>query len=239
MKQQQRVVVSPRERQQPRIVRVKNQFLFSRDSKSACVPISILALYHLYEQRERVMRDAEWTEVMHRGAAHWRIWKERSGSLRNMPTVREVLALDACRDFVALFGSEPRECAGLVRDLEGVDNPEGSFEAALRQMTTVVCQEGRQVCALVILPRAICISLLCLREANNPGGYRFLLFDSHGSPESEWCDYGEFSDCEAVLGRLVEKRRLVECKVSQEEMRLCDEETLQAAYGYSLMLFIQ
>ncbi len=214
-------------------LRVLNQYHFSPGSATACVAISVMALFHQYDKRPRPLTESEWERVMALGTELYRRWRAQA-RFATLPTVQDILALPDCARFTAVFGAEPREFAGLVRDAHGQDEPEGDLRAMLRE-TTRLCQvEGRTVACLLVLPRVICVSLLC--EPAPWAGCRIRFFDSHDE-RSRYCDYQVFASESEALAHILWKY-----PVEQWRPEFIEEQSvLQAEYAhsYSACLFIK
>jgi hypothetical protein len=221
-------------------VHVLNQFKFDPNSRTACVPISIFALYHLYEsieQRNELLNDDQWNVVMRSGVILWQIWKKNN---TNLPTVYDILQLPQCEAFHRVFGKTPQEYGGLVRRSESLKNPTGActLQSFLLKMVRACVQEHRKVCAIVVLPGSIAMSLLC-RALNNED-YAIYLFDSHGSQGSDECEFVQFFDYRVTARHIIGKNQLESIdKVSQEYRTLYSEDELASYFTYSALLFIK
>jgi hypothetical protein len=222
-------------------MQVLNQYHFSPDSRTACVTISIMALFHQYAKRPHPLSEAEWKAVMTRGTELYRRWRAQDPLMgRRLPTVQQVLALHECTGFVQVFGSQPTEYAGLVRDAHGLDQPEGSLRVMLREMARLCAEEAKTVACLLVLPRIICLSVLAL-PVNGGGDYELRFFDSHDLC-SQYCDYRVFRSDTALLLYLLQKYPVAQWQEGGDESSFIEQrsiEQLQASYGYSAVMFIK
>lgn len=226
-------------------VQVLNQYHFSPDSRTACVAISVMAVYHQYANLGRALSDREWETIMTRGTELYRRWRAQDPQrgLR-LPTVQQMLAIPDCRPFVDVFGAAPTEFAGLVRDTNGIDQPEGSLRTMLYEMARLCQEEAKTVCCLLVLPRVICVSVLGVPARQHSGVYDMRLFDSHDT-QSQYCDYRVFHDAATLLQYILDKYPISEwngCGESEfieQQQQQQSIEQVQARYGYSASMFIK
>ena len=201
------------------MIRVKNQFLFSPDSITACMPISILAIYHLYNERERVLDDDDWTLIMRNGTRLWKVWRE-SNTKDAYPAADEVLSLHTCSRFVNLFGNNPLEyCEWAGNTKTGVVLAE-SLLKMFEHVESLVKEEKKIVACLIVLPSAICLSVSCFR----PNEYQY--FDSHGNGRDSYCDFTIFTHPHGVIKKIYDRYNLRQL----EKDSFC---------SYSAMLFVK
>ena len=234
---------------------VLNQYHFSPDSRTACVAISIMALYHQYTNLDRSLGDREWHAIMERGTELYKRWcaQDPARGLR-LPTVHQVLAIPDCRPFVDVFGTQPIEFAGLVRDANGIDQPEGSLRHMLHEMTRQCRDEAKTLCCLLVLPRVICVSVLAVPAKRHGEQCELRFFDSHDT-QSIYCDYRVFSDADTLLQYILQKYPVGSWSASESAQRNGNNEFIesttttttttesiervQANYGYSACMFIK
>lgn len=202
------------------IIRVKNQFKFSRDTGTACMPISILAIFHLYSQRERLLDDDDWTLVMQNGGRLWLKWHAMYGHKHTYPAADEVLSLKECKKFVELFGDTPKEYCEWAANTEYGDKLRGSLISMFQDVEKYVTVERKNVACLITLPPVSCISVSSFR----PNEYQY--FDSHGNGFSDYCDFAIYSDYTQVIRKIFTRYKLTEL----EKNSFC---------SYSAMLFVK
>jgi hypothetical protein len=240
---------------------VPNQFHAQPSVRQACVPISICVIYHIYTtmivERDSLKHE-DWIEILGRAAKLWHLWKKRqiyscflNETSRNFPTVKEILSLPECSGFTCLFGDTPVECGGLVQNDDSVDNSEGSLAQFMENLVATSRNSRKNVCALLILPNYICLSVVAVREnvSLRPSVQmipaHILLFDSHGGASdnrSRYCEFIRFSDHRDVLRHLMRKYDLGASSLramSQQERALYKEEELVALFSYSAMMFVK
>lgn len=218
-------------------VNVPNQFHFNAYSSTACVPISIQALFHMYEalvERNEMLTNKQWHKVMENGSILWRRWKALPGNEKNrFPTIDEILAMKASLTFNLKFGTQPLDYGGFVKHTEDCSDGSNSLLALLRELT----KQTKPACALVIVPVNICISLVCRRDINTPNGYVIFMFNSHGKKSTRLCELVQFYDYSLVVTHLVEKYDIQ----SFDRLSCSDytETEIATDYGYHALLFIQ
>ena len=231
---------------------VNNQFKL-RGGERACIPISVLVLYHLYRRAkardEVLLPDVdEWNVLLQRAIDLYSVWLS---SLRVrprheaglFPTIEEVLALEECRHFTALFApDEPhgREVSGLVRHSKQVESTEGSLAALFIQMRRDASRLGQPVCALVVIPVAVCVSVLCIPE---PRGRdcTFFCFDSHGGKGGRaavYCELTQFFMANDIARYLIHKYAIDSIgSLDPDCLAYCTEEEIVASYGFHARVF--
>lgn len=234
-------------------INVKNQFFFdTNDSRTACVPISIMALYCMYDVivgLGQMLSEEDWAAVMRRGTLLWRAWKRTqtpvlvNGKDTNLfPTAHEVLTMPACKQFSLVFGREATaEYAGLAREPQfrnDITNMEGSLDQSLEKMLQLGRQASKNAYALLVLPGSVCVSLLCQLL---PAGYRIFMFDSHGSKIAGTnCELLEFSDYKRVARYLLKKYAVDNIdQLSDEIAALYDEEEVVSFFSYAMTVYIK
>lgn len=200
-------------------IRVKNQFHFSNDTKTACMPISILAIYHLYNEREQILDDDDWSMIMKNGGKLWRIWR-KSNTVDPYPAADEILQLKSCVRFVELFGNEPKEYCEWANTSKRGDVIAKSLINMFQDVEKFVVDEKKIVACLIVLPGFICLSVSCFR----PNEFQY--FDSHGNGRDEYCEFTIFTTYRAVLERIYERYSIHE----MEKNDFC---------SYSAMLFVK
>lgn len=222
-------------------MQVLNQYHFSPDSRTACVAISIMALYHQYANLDRVLGDKEWQTIMTRGTELYKRWcaQDKARGLR-LPTVHQVLAIPDCKAFVDVFGAQPTEFAGLVRDANGVDQPEGSLRHMLYEMARQCQDEAKTLCCLLVLPRVICVSVLAVPPKRRGENCELRFFDSHDT-QSVYCDYRVFHDAGTLLQYVLQKYPVAGWNSGDDNGTFISQsiEQVQANYGYSACMFIK
>lgn len=223
-------------------VNVKNQFHFNPHSKTACVPISIQALFHMYEafvERNELLDDEQWHMIMANGSILWQRWKKKpENSKREIPTLFEILEMPDCRTFNLKFGTNPIDYGGLVTKKADSDAAGDSLSTLLKNLT----EQTKPACALLIIPVNICVSLVCRRERSAPHGYSLFMFDSHGKKNdiAKRCELVQFFDYSHVVTHLIEKYdiRSLEC-LPQRTRANYSEEEIATDFGYHALLFVQ
>ena len=240
---------------------VNNQFLFRVDVKNACVPISMLAIYHIhknYVKNASTLCDQEWDQLIRSGNLLWNLWKEdqlnrnqRRGQvlpspmkLTNFPTVHEILSLSDMSPFRSRFGETPEEYGEHVHTLDGIDNPEGSLKLVLQRMVELTLgKQDNSVCVVLTLPNYNTVSLVTRhRIEKDESGYSIFLFDSHGGSGSgaKYCEFMCFEDYRDVLCHLTRKYELERTdflRMNKREKSLYCEEELCAMSCYSALIF--
>ncbi len=201
------------------IITVKNQFKFSRDTNTACMPISILAIYHLYNGRNRILGDDDWKLVMKNGARLWAVWR-KNNTTDAYPAADEILQLKECTRFVSLFGDTPEEyCEWALSSKKG-DIIARSLVKMFEDVERLVTKENKTVACLIVLPGFICLSVSCFR----PNEYQF--FDSHGNGKNDYCDFTIFTTYRAVLETIYDRYGIHNLEMNE----FC---------SYSAMLFVK
>ena len=221
-------------------VNVPNQFYFNAYSTTACVPISIQSLFHMYEalvEHGEMLSDEQWHKVLENGSILWRRWKALPGNEKHqIPTLYEILAMDESRTFNRKFGTQPLDYGGLVKHTVGCSDGSDSLLAMVQELT----KQTKPACALVILPVNICISLVCRRDKNTPNGYAIFMFDSHGKKATRVCELVQFYDYRLVVTHLIEKYDIRSFdRLSRATHPSCSETEIATDYGYHALLFVQ
>lgn len=221
-------------------VNVPNQFYFNAYSSTACVPISIQALFHMYEalvEENEMLTDKQWHKVMENGSILWQRWKALPGNEKHqIPTIHEILAMKESLTFNRKFGTQPIDYGGLVKHTKGCSDGSDSLLAMMQELT----KQTKPACALVILPVNICVSLVCRRDKNTLNGYAIYMFDSHGKKKTRVCELVQFYDYRLVVTHLVEKYDIKSFDLLPRSTRAVYSETeIAADYGYHALLFIQ
>lgn len=201
------------------MIRVKNQFHFSEDTKTACMAISILVIYHLYNERDQVLDDDDWSMIMANGGRLWRIWRKKY-TTENYPAADELLQLKSCARFVELFGDSPREYCEWANNSRRGDVIAKSLIKMFEDVEKLVVDEKKIVACLIVLPGFICLSVSCFR----PNEYQY--FDSHGNGVNQYCEYTIFTSYRAVLERIYDRYKIHDMEMND----FC---------SYSAMLFVK
>lgn len=235
------------------LTKVKNQFHFNSDSTIACIPISIMAIYHIYQNRLRILNDDDWTQIMTNGTELWCQWRDRYNNGRSQfPSIHDILSMSACKSFIAVFGENPVEYNGLVKDIVTIEEEDqkrnatrgesvgisyNSLESMFSNMTNYVTRE-KCACCLIIIPSAICISVFCQRLSNNTLQIQF--FDSHGTRKSDACEFLIFTNTSKLLDHILIKYNIRSIsEMSYKQIKRTEEQVLQNQYGYNALLFIK
>lgn len=232
---------------------VNNQFKL-RGGERACIPISVLVLYHLYRRAksrdEALLPDIdEWNVLLKRGVALYDVWLRGlrvrpSDEAGLFPTIEEVLALEECQYFTALFSPDEspmgREVSGLVRRTKKVESTEGSMAALFIQMRRDASCLGKPVCALVVIPVAVCVSVLCRPEPHGKD-CTFFCFDSHGGKGGRaavYCELTQFFMANDTARYLIQKYAIDSiASLDPDCMTYCTEEEIVASYGFHARVF--
>ena len=224
-----------------------------KGGRRACIGISVLVLYHLYRRLTSPNRkegDAfipsvkEWNILLERGVELYDVWYQQQPvtpeKFKVFPTVEEVLALEECEPFRSLFKEAPVEVSGLVRKTSVVENTEGSLTALFIRMRREASALRRPVCALVVIPVAVCISVLCRPE---PVGKEcsFFVFDSHGGSgknDALYCELTQFFMARDTAAYMIQKYAIESiANVDPEYLSYCTEEEIVSTYSYHARLF--
>lgn len=234
---------------------VNNQFKM-KGGERACIAISVLVLFHLYRRATSTDPDEvllpdieEWNALLKRGIALYDVWLKGlsvrpSDEAGLFPTIEEVLSLEECHHFTALFSpDEPpmgQEVSGLVRRSKKVESTEGSLAALFIQMRRDASRLGRPVCALVVIPVAVCVSVLCKPEP--PGkDCTFFCFDSHGGKGGRaavYCELTQFFMANDIARYLIHKYSIDSiASLDPYCMAFCTEEEIVASYGFHARVF--
>jgi|WetSurMetagenome_2_1015567.scaffolds.fasta_scaffold05215_5 hypothetical protein len=226
---------------------VKNQFYFQESSKTACVAISIMALYVMYDiigKLNEMPTDAEWMIVLQRGARLWEEWKkgETIGN-RMFPTSEEILRLKACDQFHRVFNTiieAPHEYWGLVRlsEAHNKDNMGKTLYASMSETVKLCFQHTKNAYLLLRLPMNITISLM-IRISKDDQSYSIFIFDSHGSKQTgSGCELVEFSDFKKAFIYIVTKNDIPKLdNLAKEFEKLYTPEEMEYIYSYALTVF--
>jgi hypothetical protein len=231
---------------------VQNQH-FVRGGRRACVGISVLTLFHLYRRLTKTDRHEddpflptidEWNELLDRGVELYERWRRAYvTSDQIFPTVEEVLGLVECRPFLALFAEPPVEVSGLVRKTKLVESVEGSLTGFLIRMRRETSPEGqsrRPVCALVVVPVNVCVSVLCKPEGTGKE-VTFFVFDSHGGSErhdAAYCELVQFFMAKDTAAYLIQKYQIDSiADLDPELAAYCTEEEIASNYSFHARLF--
>lgn len=220
-------------------INVPNQFHFNAYSKTACVPISIQALFHMYEvmvEHNGMLNDTQWHKIIENGSILWRRWKALPENAdRDLPTLMEILAMKECHTFNRKFGTNPIDYGGLVA-------PDKSGNDSLLILLGDLTRQTRPACALLILPVNICISLVCRHDPSTPHGYRIFLFDSHGkkNDEKKRCELVQFDEYSLIATYLIEKYDIRSLDLLPHRLRASySEEEVATDFGFHALLFVQ
>ena len=234
---------------------VDNQFLVT-GGRTACIPISILSLYHLYKRMQHKAHDKheqlpvveEWNELIRRGITLYKVWHAKyvvtdSTVQTPLPMIEEVLALDDCRAFLSLFTDAPAEVSGLVRRTKLAESTEGSLTGLFIRMRKDASRLRQCVCALVVIPVGVCISVLCRPEGANYKECSFLVFDSHGGIETRGaslsCELTQFFMARTTAEYLIKKYGIESLgDIDSECLALCTEEEIVSRYGFHARVFM-
>jgi iron-sulfur cluster repair protein YtfE (RIC family) len=246
-------------------IQVPNQFHYDESTRVACISISLLTIYHLYNRLETGsnvdLSKRDWETLLHHASALHKKWKVRHAS-KTFPTIEEVLALDACKKFLELFGSNTKEYCGIaVEQLSSsgnnrIVNPEGDLKKLFNDMKNEAVKQNRIVCALIILPHNTCISIICqrmdgIRHFNgvNGGEYFMIMFDSHGGSQpnnKQYCELMKFTNCyEKLVSHLIIKYGIKPFSQKKSQFSSSSytyqpsEEEIISQYGYSAKLFLK
>lgn len=201
------------------VIRVKNQFHFSRETETACMPISILAIYHLYNERDKVLDDDDWSMIMKNGGRLWSVWR-KTHLTEVYPAADEILQLKTCTRFVELFGNTPVEYCEWANNSKQGDIIAKSLVKMFQDVEKFVVNEKKVVACLIVLPGFICLSVSCFR----PNEFQY--FDSHGNGISQYCDFSIFTNYRAVLEKIYTRYGIEH----MEKREFC---------SYSAMLFVK
>lgn len=225
---------------------VKNQYHFQDNSKTACVAISIMSLYVMYDiiiACDEMPTDEEWTIVLQRGSRLWEEWKRTETSTRVFPTSEEILKLKACDQFHKVFNTakeEPLEYWGLVRisDARNKDNLGKTLYASMSETVKLALQNEKNAYLLLRLPMNITISLL-LKLSRNKKDYSIIMFDSHGSKqEGTRCELIEFCDFKKAFIYIVTKNDIPKLdQMAKEFESLYSAEEMEYIYSYAMTIF--
>lgn len=225
---------------------VLNQFKYDGDrGRRACVPICLMALYHVAEEIRdchnykcpTILNQVQWSLIMERGIRMWQVWKENHRVTSDLfPKIEEILALPQCVGFYQIFKKEEdideRERSGLVIPSSVIENPLGSLYTLCLSMI----EKKQNVYTILILP--VCFSAVAMWSRKHLNGYSFFLFDPHGAAGSDDVTLIEFDDYRDVVRYLV-TRYNIECIDTYVPSQYAhyDETKLYEMYSYSASLF--
>lgn len=234
-------------------LRVLNQFQFSQDTRSACIPISIVALYYMNDylvKKKMDMTNEDFQFIMTRGGQIWKIWSISHPS-EYFPSVKEILSINSSlytREYIAelaLYKDERIiERGGLVLNQPGIENTEGDLSNTIRSIVEIVILQHRPIFCLLVVPSSACICLVFEPiDDNNTHIYRIYFFDSHGKKESNYCDFVKFLDCTSCVNYILTKyynslHRLYDTS-SYYDRSMYTEEELTSFTSYSLFYVVK
>lgn len=222
---------------------VPNQFHFE-GGRDACIPISIVVIYHLYNRlcaNLPLPTREEWIEVVSRGISLYEVWETHLHSelymtTTTMPTIHEMLQLDECEPFLELFNIARIERSGLARkptDIAADTNIEGSLYHLLVDSKKLMVTHNKPVCILITLCIDRCVSVTCC-------ACQFYLFDSHGGMnDKDDCECIVFPNAKDLAVYLVQKYEIDNIShVDPAILSLYTEAEINGIYGYNAMIFI-
>lgn len=253
---------------------VYNQFNI-KGGRRACIPISILTLYHLYRRIKLdsdnfILKTEEWNGLLKRGVVLYEAWVEMYFSdnktksdydnkdITIFPALDEVLIMEECKSFRELFTSkegllETIEVSGLVRYTKAIENIEGTLLGLFRRIKDETKKINTPVCALVVIPTNICVSVICKREYkkvtdtnttinkdDSNDDYSFLIFDSHGGrgKDSMYCELTQFFEPIDATLYLIDKYNIDSIsQIEPQYLSLCTEEEIVSNYGFHSKIF--
>jgi hypothetical protein len=234
-------------------LKVDNQFRFNEKTQRACISISLVVLYELYgiiEKNDIMLNEDEWRIILKRAMFLHEKWclKYPYKQSTSFPLVEEILTLEQCRPFVDVFGKETKEYGGIsiTSDIVGIttnDNPEGDLNKLFNDMKDIAFKENRIVCALIVLPHSISISVICRLVSLSK--YSIIVFDSHGGGQSnnrQYCELLEFFSCRVITNYLIKKyniRPLTNEIKRESGFYAQSDERILSEYGYSAKIFIK
>lgn len=226
---------------------VNNQFHIE-GGKRACIPMSILTLFHLYRRIANketttepiILSNNEWLVLLEKAIDLYEVWDDRYTELSNLfPTIEEVLQLDECEPFLNIFKISQTERSGLVRKPTNTlqDNPQGTLYNLLLDIKKESKQHQVPICALIIIPISVCVAVICSEDS-------LYLFDSHGGGGSEkenayFCELLQFFKAIDLSRYLIDKYKIDSLSdIEPEYLELCSEEEILSNYGYHAKILI-
>lgn len=224
---------------------VLNQFLHDgRRGIGACIPICIMAIYHIAEEIRdsnnyncaTLLNTVQWSIIMKRGIYMWTLWKEGNDDKDVIfPKIEEILALTECKEFYNLFKKEEdideRERSGLAILSKRYENPLGTLYGLFRSMA----EKQHDVYAIVILPgHASAVTVVSRRLPR----HSFWLFDPHGAAGTDNITLIEFSDYRDLIRYLCVRYDIesIDDYTPIKDVKYSETE-LYEMYSYSASLF--
>ncbi len=221
---------------------VKNQFLFDGGKgKTACLAISVQAIYHMHEyltETGALPGTNEWTAIMTRGIRLWELWRDTRGKIVRAayPTIDEVISMKECEGFYRLFNERITEYAGLVIDNKRVEDHQASLgttvvQSSLESMVTKLMLQQSSACIIAVLPSNCSVGIVRYNDS-------VFLFDPHGSAGSNDCELMQFRRANALVDYLVKKYQLDVLSDTYTNTGVYyNEMEIQDTYGYCAILF--
>jgi hypothetical protein len=235
---------------------VNNQYKI-KGGERACIPISILTLYHLYRRTTKLnntddflLSVEEWRVLLKRAVELFTIWEEKSNGNNldtineRFPKIEEVLELEDCQPFCQLFDmKQVTDISGLVRHSNNVDNTEGTLSNLFIQIRNKArINHTKPVGALIIIPVKICISVLCKKDSKEENDYSFIIFDSHGGKTKEdaiYCELLQFFSPVSASKYIINKYNIESLNELDPYYRsLCSEDEIASNYAFCAKIFV-
>jgi hypothetical protein len=232
---------------------VNNQYNIE-GGRRACIPICILTLFHLYKRIKSISSDddnlqlllnqEEWNILLERGVSLYGIWEKRRYKII-FPTINDILSLDECKSFHNLF-YESIEVTGLVKDNDednNTNNIEGNLLSLFNRIRQETIERKSPVCALVVIPINICISVICKSHYNIHlfmTEYSFIMFDSHGGKleDGKYCELIQFFTPYDIYSYIIKKYKIESLSDIDPEFRdLYTEEEIVSYFAYYTKIF--
>lgn len=230
---------------------VDNQFNVKGGQK-ACIPISIVTIHDLYKRwlnnLSFLMEASQWMNLIERAIILYDVWYESKPNHTDdneFPTLDEVLAIEECKEAMAsLFDEKNVTCIhGLIKQDPFISA--SSLAHVFDEMKRIGDTNKKVVCALIVIPVSICISILYYPYHNNTSKLTpsFVMFDSHGGGggrDAKYCDFSGFANQSVLTNYIIEKYKLQDTlseldpliRVNYDEMELYAYYTFEAKLFY-------